>query len=187
MKKKSKNKTGGARCPHCGKVMPAGAKFCGGCCRKRAVHAKRAKLKAVKNAFRKKAAAKAEAKPKAPEKTPKPETVVMGADKQANQPEKKSMPGMKDFVWKDHDGKMPYLETEVDALLVFVQQNKKVRVSEAAKRFNVPKSKVEEWGIILEDHKLVSMHYPPFGEAVIMVREEKKMRRERKNKYAEED
>ena len=78
------------------------------------------------------------------------------------------------FVSKEVDGKGIFLETDVDRLLDAITKKGRIKASELAGIFKVPRSKIEEWGIILEDHKLIEMHYPPFGEPVLMVRKLKK-------------
>ena len=74
------------------------------------------------------------------------------------------------LIYKEVDGKAVFLETDVDKLLNVIRKRGKIRASRLARIFKVPRSKIEEWGIILEDHKLIEMHYPPFGEPTLMVR-----------------
>jgi len=63
-----------------------------------------------------------------------------------------------------------YLETDIDKLYRIISKNGMVRVTDAAKTLKVPKSKIEEWGRILEEHELIMLHYPPFGEPVLILR-----------------
>ncbi|MBI2971318.1 MAG: hypothetical protein HYY37_02785 [Candidatus Aenigmarchaeota archaeon] len=55
--------------------------------------------------------------------------------------------------------------TPIDELFAYVAKNGKVRVNEAAKKFNVHEVRIEEWAKILEEHGLIEVHYPPFGKA----------------------
>lgn len=70
-----------------------------------------------------------------------------------------------------------YVETSVDKLLRMVKEKGMVRLKDAAKAFGVPKERIEEWGNILEDHKLIEMHYPPMGSAVLRVKKPKEERK----------
>lgn len=56
-------------------------------------------------------------------------------------------------------------ETELDELLSLVNSMKRIKVSDAAKKFGVPAEKIEEWAEILEEHHLITIYYPTFGEA----------------------
>jgi hydroxymethylpyrimidine pyrophosphatase-like HAD family hydrolase len=68
----------------------------------------------------------------------------------------------------------PY-ETEIDVLYKMVHNKEKVSVEEVIKKFKISKELAEEWAKILEDHQLVSMHYPPFGSpALVKYKEEEK-------------
>ncbi len=58
----------------------------------------------------------------------------------------------------------PKLETNIDLLLNLVKSKGSVRLKDAAKEFKVEPERVEKWGRILEEYKLVEMHYPPIGE-----------------------
>jgi hypothetical protein len=86
-----------------------------------------------------------------------------------------------------------YLETEVDQLYELVKKNGMVKIKAVAKRFNVKREQIEEWGRILEEHDLAILHYPPFGDPVIIlkkfkpragVKAEKSAKRKIKNKKA---
>jgi len=63
-----------------------------------------------------------------------------------------------------------YLETDVDKLYEMVKRNGVIKVTEAAKRLKVKIEQVEEWGRILEEHDLALLHYPPFGDPVLILR-----------------
>jgi len=55
-------------------------------------------------------------------------------------------------------------ETAFDALYKIVEQKGKLKMSVIAKYFGINKKKVEEWATILEEHGLLEVYYPPFGE-----------------------
>ena len=74
------------------------------------------------------------------------------------------------FLFRNKNGKEIFLETSVDRLLQEVGKRGRVKASVLAGIFKVPRSKIEEWGIILEEHKLIDMHYPPFGEPTLMLK-----------------
>ncbi|NIO22407.1 MAG: hypothetical protein GTN38_00075 [Candidatus Aenigmarchaeota archaeon] len=63
-----------------------------------------------------------------------------------------------------------YLETEIDELYELVKKNGLVKVKAAAKRFKVKGEQIEEWGRILEEHDLAILHYPPFGDPVLILK-----------------
>lgn len=84
------------------------------------------------------------------------------------------------FVFKTVDGKVFLLETDVDRVLDAITKKDRIKASKLARTFKVPRSKIEEWGIILEDHKLIDMHYPPFGEPILMVKKLKKVKKGKK-------
>jgi len=58
--------------------------------------------------------------------------------------------------------------TDLDRLVDFVDKYKVVKLSEAAVKFNISKDKVEKWGNILEQHNLLKLYYPAFGEPKLM-------------------
>ena len=59
------------------------------------------------------------------------------------------------------------LETSIDKLYEMVQKEGEIKIRDAAKRFGVEAELIEEWGRVLENHELVEMHYPAFGELVL--------------------
>jgi hypothetical protein len=85
------------------------------------------------------------------------------------------------FTFKNSNIKDIFLETDVDRLLEELGKRGRVKASVLAGIFKVPRSKIEEWGIILEEHKLLEMHYPPFGEPTLMLRKQI-IKKERKKK-----
>ncbi len=69
-----------------------------------------------------------------------------------------------------HEG---YIETDIDMLYKMVTKNGMVNVKAAAKKFKVDREKIEEWGRILENHELIILHYPPFGDPCLILRKYK--------------
>ncbi len=66
------------------------------------------------------------------------------------------------------------LQTNIDRLLSLVKMKSSVRLKDAAKEFSVDVGRVEKWGRILEEYKLVTMHYPPIGDPKILMLKDKK-------------
>ena len=75
-----------------------------------------------------------------------------------------------------------YVTTNIDKLFRHVKEKGKLRVSDAAKLFDVKDEKIEEWGKILEDHDMIELHYPAIGKPILKVRKLKKKNHKRKNK-----
>ncbi len=63
-----------------------------------------------------------------------------------------------------------YLETDVDKLYEMIKKGGIVKVKRAAKKFKVKEDRIEEWGRILEEHDLAILHYPPFGDPVLILK-----------------
>ncbi len=63
-----------------------------------------------------------------------------------------------------------HVETDVDKLYEIVREKGIIKVKEAAKLLGIDTEQVEEWGRILEEHKLVRLRYPPVGEPVLVLR-----------------
>ncbi len=76
--------------------------------------------------------------------------------------QKKIIPLIKD-LGKGHVDKKKY-ETEIDVLYRLVQEKGRIQLSAVARYFNVEKKMVEDWATILEEHGLIKIHYPAFGE-----------------------
>lgn len=55
-------------------------------------------------------------------------------------------------------------ETDMDLLIELVDAKEHIKLSDAAKFFNVSIKKIEELAKILEEHNLIKIHYPTFGE-----------------------
>lgn len=51
----------------------------------------------------------------------------------------------------------------MDRLYDMVMRRGKVKVSDAAKEFNVHEAQIEEWAKMLETNGLIDIHYPAFG------------------------
>ena len=54
--------------------------------------------------------------------------------------------------------------TEFDNFYEFIKLKKKVTTTEIAKNFKMSKKQVEGWGQILEQHGLIKINYPLFGD-----------------------
>ncbi len=54
--------------------------------------------------------------------------------------------------------------TDIDTLYELINKKGKLTISEVCKGFGVTKEMAEEWGKILEEHDLIRLNYPPFGE-----------------------
>lgn len=80
-------------------------------------------------------------------------------------PPKKEVPRVGNDIGK--------VETNIDRLHHLIKEKGEIKVSKAAKIFNVNESEIERWGQILQDHNLVQLHYPLIGEAVLKVKQEK--------------
>jgi hypothetical protein len=63
-------------------------------------------------------------------------------------------------------------ETDIDLLYELIQDHKKISVTKLSKLFNVDKEVIKKWGEVLENSELVTVDYPRFGDAKIMLREE---------------
>jgi len=63
-----------------------------------------------------------------------------------------------------------FLETDVDKLYEIVREKGILKIKEASKMLGIDSEQVEEWGRILEEHKLVRLRYPPVGEPVLILK-----------------
>jgi hypothetical protein len=66
-------------------------------------------------------------------------------------------------------GRVSYLSTDIDGLYGYVKQQKSVKLSAAARKFGVSRELIEGWGGILEDHRMIEMHYPVTGEPLLRI------------------
>jgi hypothetical protein len=64
--------------------------------------------------------------------------------------------------------------TDLDDLYKMLIANKKIKVSEIVKEFNICKDKALEWGKIFEDEGIVEINYPAFLEPEIKLKINKK-------------
>jgi hypothetical protein len=68
------------------------------------------------------------------------------------------------------------IETAIDKLYQLVQKYKRLKIDDdLARRIGVSRSQIEGWALILEEHKLVELHYPAIGEPEIRVMGEKRI------------
>ena len=63
-----------------------------------------------------------------------------------------------------------YMETDVDKLYELARDRGIIKINEAAKLLKIDIDQIEEWGRILEEHKLVRLRYPPVGEPVLILK-----------------
>jgi hypothetical protein len=78
------------------------------------------------------------------------------------------------------------VKTPIDDLYNAIMALGKLRVDLAAKQFNVPENRVEEWAKILEENGLIEIHYPAIGKpslTTITKKEEKQQKHEKKEKH----
>lgn len=75
---------------------------------------------------------------------------------------------------RKHEIDEPKLETDIDKLFAMVKEKESMKFAAAAKEFKVTPERIEEWGKILEEYKLVKLHYPPIGDPAIKIFKEKK-------------
>ncbi len=59
-------------------------------------------------------------------------------------------------------------QTDLDRLYQILVERGKISFNEITKAFNVTKEQAEEWGKILKEQDLVTIHYPPFGEPELL-------------------
>jgi F0F1-type ATP synthase assembly protein I len=79
-------------------------------------------------------------------------------------------------------------KTDIDRLFDFVKINKKADLDVVAKEFSIPRDKVEEWAKILESSELITIHYPAFGDAQLVYKEDiKEKKKEDKKKDGRKD
>lgn len=72
-------------------------------------------------------------------------------------------------------------QTDFDVLYDMIQKKGKIKISLAAKIFNVNKKQIEGWAEILETHGLIRMHYPPVGEPELVKLKEKQIKNGKNN------
>ena len=58
-------------------------------------------------------------------------------------------------------------ETYFDLVMEIVNKRGMITISELAKTFRITKERAEEWAIILADHNLITLYYPPIGEPIL--------------------
>ncbi|RLI92736.1 MAG: hypothetical protein DRO95_01555 [Candidatus Altiarchaeales archaeon] len=62
------------------------------------------------------------------------------------------------------------IQTPIDRFFSLVKKYKRIRIDDnLAKKLGVSKTQIEEWAMILEEHKLVELHYPAIGEPEIRI------------------
>lgn len=63
-------------------------------------------------------------------------------------------------------------ETDLDSLYRILKEKGMLSVATVAKIFNISKDKALEWGMILEDHKIIVIEYPAFDDPELRIRKE---------------
>lgn len=91
-----------------------------------------------------------------------------------------------DTFVKENQGEGEFIETGPDKLFKLITTKGKVSMVEAKRACNVDEKKVEEWATILEDHKMIKVHYPAFGKP-IMFSMEYRDKNKKKNGKNEKD
>ncbi|MBS3165595.1 hypothetical protein J4444_00590 [Candidatus Woesearchaeota archaeon] len=76
-------------------------------------------------------------------------------------------------------------ETEIDAVYRLVKEKKNIPLQDIVSKFKVTEAIVQEWVRILEEHKLVIVHYPTFGSPTLKLFEESKTNLENIEKKSE--
>lgn len=94
-------------------------------------------------------------KPKEPEEQKTPQT----------EDTKIKLPAME--LKGEDEKKRPLIETRPDQLYKIVNTKGSLLITKAAKEFNVDLDVVEKWANVLEEHKLIDIHYPTFGDATL--------------------
>lgn len=93
-----------------------------------------------------------------------PEKTKPAENDESDEDEKQGTAKKKRGEIKDH------LETDVDKLYELARDKGIVKINEAAKLLKIDIDQIEEWGRILEEHKLVRLRYPPVGEPVLILK-----------------
>jgi hypothetical protein len=63
-----------------------------------------------------------------------------------------------------------FLETDIDKLYELARDKGILKVKDASKALGIEVDRIEEWGRILEEHKLVRLRYPPVGDPVLILK-----------------
>lgn len=61
-----------------------------------------------------------------------------------------------------------WYETDIDKLLIIINKNKMITLSDIASLFHISREKAEVWGNMLERHGLIKLHYPAVGELMLV-------------------
>ena len=61
-----------------------------------------------------------------------------------------------------------WYETDIDKLLLIINKNKMITLSDINFLFHISKEKAETWGNMLERHGLIKLHYPAVGELMLV-------------------
>lgn len=103
--------------------------------------------------------------------------------------EEKPTPEEKTPAQEPKPEKVLKLSTVLDDFYSYINEKGNVNLSDAALKFKVARSKIEEWAKILEDHSLIKIYYPAFTGAQLTSLEwdEKKRAKEEKKSGSKEE
>ena len=59
------------------------------------------------------------------------------------------------------------LETDVDRLFDLIKDKRNIKISVASRKLNATKEEIIEWAEILEENRMIKIHYPLIGEPVL--------------------
>jgi hypothetical protein len=62
------------------------------------------------------------------------------------------------------------VETDIDRLYELVRDKGIVKLAVAAKKLRIDEDRIEAWSRVLEEHKLIKLHYPPVGDPVMILK-----------------
>ncbi|MEE9323906.1 MAG: hypothetical protein V3U72_05185 [Candidatus Aenigmarchaeota archaeon] len=74
------------------------------------------------------------------------------------------------FIEKTNTKVKERIETDIDKLYELIKDRGILKVKVASRKFRIDAEQVEEWGRILEQHKLIKLHYPPIGDPVLILK-----------------
>lgn len=63
-------------------------------------------------------------------------------------------------------------KTDIDSMYEIILEKKAIKVGALAKYFKVDNLTILEWGRVLEEAKLIKVHYPAMGDPVLLINEE---------------
>jgi hypothetical protein len=94
--------------------------------------------------------------------------------KEPEETKKEEIPKQTLEIVKEPEFTGEVLKTNIDRLYDLIKLKNIIRVRTASKALGISYDMVEEWARVLEDNDMVKLHYPTFGEPVIILRKFKK-------------